>query len=59
MEKTGVIRKIDKPTEWVRSRVVVEKTSVGLRICPDPRDLNKAIKRKYDQLPTLKKLQAD
>ena len=35
-------RKIDQPTEWVNSMVVVEKPSGGLRICLDPRDLNKS-----------------
>ena len=47
MEKTSVIRKICEPTEWVNSMVVVEKPSEGLRICLDPRDLNKAIQSKY------------
>ena len=51
MEKTGVIRKINEPTEWVISLVVVEKPSGGLRICLDPRDLRKAIKREYYQIP--------
>ena len=51
MEKTGVIRKINEPTEWVNSLVVVEKPSGGLRICLDPRDLRKAIKREYYQIP--------
>ena len=52
MEKTGVIRKTDEPTEWVNSIVVVEKPTERLRICLDPRDLNKAIKRIYYQLKT-------
>ena len=43
IEKTGVIRKIDEPTEWINSIVVVEKLSGGLRICLAPRDLSKAI----------------
>ena len=47
MEKTGVTRKVDEPTEWVTSMVVVEKTNGELRICLDPRDLNKEIKREY------------
>ena len=45
MEKTGVTRKIDEPTEWVNSMVVVEKPSGGLRFCLDRRDLNKSIKK--------------
>ena len=44
-EKTDVIRKVDEPTEWVNSMVVVEKPSGESRICLNPRDLNKEIKR--------------
>ena len=54
MEATGVIRKVDQPTEWVNSLVVTEKPkSKKLRICLDPRPLNTAICRKHFQLPTL------
>ncbi|KAI8506223.1 hypothetical protein Bbelb_156500 [Branchiostoma belcheri] len=54
MERLGVIRKVDEPTDWVNSLVVVEKPRTGkLRVCLDPRDLNKAIKREHYQLPTL------
>ena len=50
MEKDGVIAKIDIPTEWVHSLVIVEKPNGTLRICLGPRDLNKAIKREHFQL---------
>jgi len=54
MERKNVIRKVDKPTEWVSSLVVVEKPkSRKLRICLDPRNLNQAIKREHYQLPTI------
>ena len=54
MEATGVIRKVDEPTEWVNSLVVIEKPkSKKLRICLDPRPLNTAICREHFQLPTL------
>ena len=56
MEMTVVIRKIDEPREWVNSMVVVEKTSGGLIIFLDLRDLNKAIKREYYQLPTFEEI---
>ena len=56
MEKIGVIRKINETTEWVNSMVVVEKPSGGLRILLDPRELNKAIKREYYQLPTFEEI---
>ena len=56
IEKTVVIRKIGEPAEWVNSMVLVEKPSGGLRICLDPRDLNKSIKREYYQLPTFEEI---
>ena len=56
MENTGVIKKVDEPTEWVNSLVVGEKPNGDLRICLDPRDLNKAIKREYYQLPTFEEI---
>lgn len=52
MEKDGFIAKVDIPTEWVSFLVIVEKPDGTLRICLDPRDLNKAIKRGHFQLPS-------
>ena len=52
MEADGVIEKVEEPTEWVNSLVVVENPDGSLRLCLDPRDLNKAIKREHFQLPT-------
>jgi hypothetical protein len=40
MEKTGVIVKQKEPTEWVNSMVVVNK-GTKIRICIDPKDLNR------------------
>ena len=53
MEKNSIIKRIEEPTDWVNSLVLVEKPDGSLRICLDPRDLNKAIKREHDRLPTL------
>ncbi|RXN31466.1 Retrovirus-related Pol poly from transposon [Labeo rohita] len=54
MERQGVIVKVTEPTEWVNFMVVAEKLRTGhLRVCLDPRDLNKAIKRPHYPLPTL------
>ena len=54
MEATGVIRKVDQPTDWVNSLVVIEKPKIKkLRICLDPRPLNAAICREHFQLPTI------
>jgi len=52
-----VIRKVDEPTEWVNSIVIVEKTNSNkLRICLDPTNLNKAIKREHFQIPTIEEI---
>lgn len=53
MEKLNIIKKEDGPTDWVSSIVVVEKPNKSLRICLDPKNLNRAIKRSHFQLPTL------
>ena len=53
MEKRGVIRKVEEPTDWVNSMAIVEKPDGSLRICLDPRHLNKTIKREHFQLPTI------
>ena len=51
IERNGVIKRIEEPTDWVNSLVLVEKPDGSLGICHDPRDLNKAIKREHYQLP--------
>ena len=38
---------------WVSSMVVVPKKDGKLRICLDPRDLHKAIRREHYPLPTI------
>ena len=48
----NIIEKVDHPTDWVNSIVLVEKSDGSIRICLDPKDLNKAIKREFTQLPT-------
>ena len=53
MEKRGVIRKVEEPTDWVNSMAIVEKPNSSLWICLDRRHLNKAIKREHFQLPTI------
>ena len=53
MEKLGVIEKVTKPTKWVNNLVPVRKPNGKLRICIDPRALNKYIIQPKYQLPTL------
>ena len=44
MVKLKVIVPVEEPTEWSNSFVAVEKPDHSLRICLDPRELNKANK---------------
>ena len=46
------IQKVDRPTPWVNSLVIVEKWDGSLRLCLDPRDLDKAIRREHYRIPT-------
>ena len=51
--KLDIIAKVDRPTDWVNSCVCVTKPNGKIRLCLDPKDLNKAIKRPYHFTPTL------
>ena len=57
--KLGYITKQEEPTDWVNSIVIVEKASGDIRICIDPKDLNKALKREHYQLPTKEEILCD
>jgi hypothetical protein len=52
MEDAGVIVKQTEPTDWVNSMVTVIKPE-KIRVCIDPRDLNRAIKELYAQPLTM------
>lgn len=53
MEKQGIISKVEGPTDWVSSMTLAKKADGDIRVCLDPQDLNKAIKREHFKLPTL------
>jgi hypothetical protein len=55
MVKLGVIAKQDEPTDWVHSLVTVRKPN-KLRLCIDPKDLNRAIKREHYHLQTVEEV---
>ena len=56
MEEMGVISRVSKPTDWVSSLVYSRKSSGRLRICLDPKDLNRAIKRPHYHTRTLEEI---
>ena len=47
-----VIIPVTEPTQWVSSMLAIVKPN-KVRICIDPRDLNRAIRREHYQLPTI------
>lgn len=54
-----MIRKVEGPTEWVSSLVVVEKPNGKLRVCIDPVHLNQALKRSHYPLPVIEDVLPD
>ena len=55
MVASGILAPATEPTEWVSSMLVIVKPN-KLRICLDPRDLNKAIRHKHYQVPTVQEV---
>ena len=53
LSKLDIIQKVDKPTDWISSLVVTTKKSGKIRLCIDPKPLNKALKRNHYPLPTI------
>ena len=56
MVDLDIIEPVQKPTDWVNGLVLVEKPNGKLRVCLDPRPLNKAIKREHLHLPTAEEI---
>jgi hypothetical protein len=54
MVEKSIITPVQEPTEWVSAMVVAKKKDKDeLRICIDPRDLNKALLRPHHPLKTI------
>ena len=47
LENTGIIAKVQGPTDWVSPMVCVRKPSGRIRLCIDPFHLNRAILREH------------
>ena len=56
MEDIGVIKKVNEPTDWVNAIACSRKKNGALRICLDPKPLNKCIKRTHHKTPTLEEI---
>jgi hypothetical protein len=55
LEAMGIIRRVKGHSDWISSLVAVQKVD-KLRVCIDPRDLNKAIRRPKHIIPTIDEL---
>ncbi len=56
MVTMGVIVKMNEPTNWVNSLAYAQKPNGDIRICLDPRDLNKWIRRDHHRTPTVEEV---
>jgi len=45
LTQKGILSEVKEPTDWVNSCVCVTKPNCKIRLCLDPKDLNRAIKR--------------
>ena len=56
LENSGIISKVENPDGWINNLVIVEKPDGSIRVCLDPQDLNKVIKKEYHLIPTVDEL---
>ena len=59
LERLDIIEKVEGPTPWISSIVVIPKKSGEVQICVDMREANKAVKREKHLMPTIDDLIAD
>ena len=52
----GIIVPVEEPTDWVSSLAYSWKANGKLRVCLDPRDVNKAIKRDHYKISTIEEI---
>ena len=57
IEKEEHLAKVTQPTDWVNS-MVVSNWGNKIRICLDPSNLNKAVKREHYPIPTMEEIVA-
>ena len=48
-----IVAKVDDPTDWISSMVVITKRSGKVRLCIDPNPLNNTLKRNHYRLPSV------
>ncbi|XP_050533909.1 uncharacterized protein K02A2.6-like [Daktulosphaira vitifoliae] len=53
MIKLDIIQESSEPSEWQSNLVIIEKPDKSLRLCLDPREINKYVVREMYQIPLL------
>jgi len=53
LETEGIIAPVTEPSRWISSLLIVTKLSGKIRLCIDPRPLNKALKRAHYTIPMI------
>ena len=49
----GIIERVNGPSKWLSALLVVSKPSGKIRICIDPKPLNRALQRRRYRMPTI------
>ena len=55
MVEEGILTPVNELTDWVSNMVSVVKLN-KLRVCIDPKDLNRAIKKSHYPMPTIEEM---
>lgn len=56
LESYHIIKKVDHPKSFVNNLVIIEKKDKTLRLCLDPKDLNKALMKEHHLIPTYEEI---
>lgn len=54
--ESKIIEPVNQPNNWCSNLVIREKPNGDLRLCLDPMDLNKVLKREHFLIPTLEEI---
>lgn len=53
LQSLGIIEQVTEPTPWVSSLVTVQKSNGQIRVCIDPKDMNRVLRRSHYPTPTI------
>ena len=53
MVANNIIAPVSEPTDWISALLVVTKPNGDIRVCCDPKPLNKALLRNHHLMPTI------